>query len=304
MSSAYAPPTGSAMRATQNTNEVLRLLITQRRLYSRAKRIQSVRWFGLLVIGLAAPVVTVVEPSLAVGVGALAGAWLFLGRTLLVVGEGRLTSKAAALQDKLDRQIFAMPTTVERSDLPTLEDVAKVLGDIDVPSVAAEDGLVDWYDIDAATPGVKFVAIAQRMNVAYSDQLLRSTVLLWTIVAIVWCAALIILSLVVGLSLTTFLLGVFLPALPAALDVGVYIRSIARASRDRRDVAKAIEKRLASTAEPVKSEDLLAWQDLMFGLRLSTPQIPDWLYKLTRPLNEAAARSAADELGREEDPTA
>ena len=48
------------MLAKQDERDALRLLIAQRRLYRRAKRWLGLRWFGMLVIGLAAPVVAVI----------------------------------------------------------------------------------------------------------------------------------------------------------------------------------------------------------------------------------------------------
>lgn len=62
----YTPPASSAMLKTQDTLEALRLLIAQRRLYRRAKRWLAFRWFGMAVIGVFAPIVSVLNPGMAV----------------------------------------------------------------------------------------------------------------------------------------------------------------------------------------------------------------------------------------------
>jgi hypothetical protein len=62
----YTPPSSAEMLVRQDESDALRLLIAQRRLYSRAKLWMGLRWFGMLVIGLAAPVVSVIFPNLAV----------------------------------------------------------------------------------------------------------------------------------------------------------------------------------------------------------------------------------------------
>ena len=81
----YTPPaTGATLLRRQDEVDALRLLIAQKRLYSCAKRWVAIRWFGMLIIGLAAPIVAVIWPQSSVIVGSIAGAWLFLGRTLLM----------------------------------------------------------------------------------------------------------------------------------------------------------------------------------------------------------------------------
>ena len=51
----YRPPTTVSMIDGQNEVRALRLLLAQRKLYSRAKRWSFLRWIGFSVIGVAAP---------------------------------------------------------------------------------------------------------------------------------------------------------------------------------------------------------------------------------------------------------
>lgn len=69
----YTPPSSAEMRERQDEEEALRLLIAQRRLYRRAKRWLGLRWFGMVAIGLGAPVVSVTKPDLAVVAGGSGG---------------------------------------------------------------------------------------------------------------------------------------------------------------------------------------------------------------------------------------
>jgi hypothetical protein len=60
----YSPPvTGAILLRRQDELDALRLLIAQKRLYSRAKRWVAIRWFGMLVIGLAAPIIAMIWPQ-------------------------------------------------------------------------------------------------------------------------------------------------------------------------------------------------------------------------------------------------
>lgn len=295
----YTPPASANIKSRQNDTDALRLLVAQRRLHSKAKVWQGVLWFGLLAIGVAAPLVSVIWPSLAVVSGAIAGAWLFLGRTLLQRLQTRQTDRAAAAQEEFDFLVFNMPRTVSRSNAPRVDELAKLAGpDAEIDAVAKSERLVDWYPVDGANAGVVSVAIAQCANAAYSNRLLRTTVTLWVVVSVVWGAVLAVLSLTADLKLSTFLAGVLLPVLPATLDVFEYIVALHRAGQDRGSLARTIEGRLSDQGTPIEPAELLVWQERMYELRRSTPQVPNWLYKLTRASNEAAMHSAANELGR------
>lgn len=296
----YAPPASTDMLARQNDIDALRFLVAQRRLYSRAKWWLGLRWFGMLVIGLAAPVVSVVWPALAVVAGSVAGLWIFLGRTLLVSAQSTATTKAAATQEQFDFYVFEMPASIERSTIPSIEEISDIAGDDSkLGEVAANEKLLDWYPISSADSGTATVAISQRANASYSDRLLRTTVIVWAALTAVWVTFLIVVSIVVGISLTTFLLGVLLPILPAFLDVVEYVSGMRKAARGRGDLARSIEQRLKGNGALIDGNDLLVWQERLYELRRSTPQVPDFIYKIKRAANERAMKSAALQLGKQ-----
>ncbi len=295
----YTPPTSATMRERQNHADALRLLIAQRRIYNVAKRWQSARWVGVMIIGIAAPVLAIIVPQAAVVVGAVAGAWLFFGRTAFAWGETLKMGRAAAVQEDFDRYVFAMPVTIARTTAPTREDIAAIAGDrAQTLTIARREKLLDWYPISLGASGATSVAVSQRANAAYSDRLLRATVAVWASASLGWALLMTIVSLAAGLSLGTFLVGVLLPVLPACLDAFEYIRSTFLAARDRRDLAATIESRLLTGAAPVDGQELLVWQERIYELRQTTPQILNWLYRLLRPSNEAAMHAAAEDLTR------
>jgi hypothetical protein len=298
--SKYKPPPSADMLARQNDDDSLRFLVAQRRLYSRAKRWLGLRWFGMLVIGLAAPVVSVVWPNLAVVSGAVAGLWIFLGRTVLMSAQSTATAKAAAIQEQFDFHVFGMPASIERSTLPSLEEISAIVGpDSRLRAVATDEDLIDWYPIDRGDTGTAAVAISQRANASYSDSLLRTTAVVWVILTAVWIVALVVASAVVGISLVTFLVGVLLPILPAFLDVVEYVAGMRKAARGRGDLARSIEQHLKGNKGTIDGNDLLVWQERLYELRRSTPQVPDLIYKIKRAANERAMKSAASQLGKQ-----
>jgi hypothetical protein len=108
--------------------------------------------------------------------------------------------------------------------------------------------------------------------------------------------ALIAASLVAELTLLQFLAGVLLPLLPAFLDIVQYVVGIWRAARDRGDLARSIQERLGGTGDLIDPSDLLVWQERLYGLRTSTPEVPDFIYRIQRKANERAMHSAARQL--------
>jgi hypothetical protein len=294
----YTPPDSTTMATRQNQPQALRLLLAQRRSYSRAKWWLGLRWFGMLTIGLAAPLVSVINPDLAVVAGAVAGLWLFLGRTLLVYVQSGQSVAAAAIQEKFDFLVFGMPASVPRSVMPTLEEITALTGpDETLDSTAEKENLKGWYPFDLDKTGLLAVAIAQRANAAYSGLLLRTTAKLWAVVTVVWIIALVVLSVMLTVPLSAFLLGVLFPVLPAGLDVVEYIGRIRTASRERNDLASSIEASLHDPDDELSPSDLLVWQEQLFHLRKIAPDVPDFIYKLTRSRNERSMRAVAEQLG-------
>jgi hypothetical protein len=193
-----------------------------------------------------------------------------------------------------------MSSSIERSTLPSMEEISAIAGpDMNLAAVASDEELLGWYPINTDDSGIVTVAISQRANVAYADRLLRTTAVIWSAATGLWVIALVGVSVVMGISLITFLVGALLPLLPAFLDVVEYAGGVWRAARGRSDLAQSIEHRLKGAGEVIEGGDLLVWQERMYDLRRSNPQVPDLIYKIKRAVNERAMKSAASQLGKQ-----
>lgn len=122
----------------------------------------------------------------------------------------------------------------------------------------------------------------------------------WALVATGWLIGLSVWAAATGIELADFLLGALFPVLPAFLDVTEYLISTWKSARDRSDLAATIATRLTAGQPAIEGQELLVWQERLFDLRRTTPQVPDWLYALTRKRNEAAMHAAAASLRRNE----
>ena len=294
----YQPPTTAAMINGQNEVQALRLLLAQRRLYSRAKWWSFLRWIGFSVIGVGAPILTAIVPKAAVVVGAAAGVWIFLSRTWFSSVEQDLAAKAAEIQERFDQWVFGMPELVTRVPSASREEIVRLVGD-DKTAVADADRerLTDWYPFDGRVDGAMSIAIAQRANAAYSERLLNANANVWLTITLAWSAAAVIVGVLVGLTFTQFFLGVALPLLPALLDVWDQFRWTKRAGEVRRAMADGIEKAVRGRNDrELSPEDLLLWQDQTYELRRTSPQVPNLVYKRARDRNEQAMHTAAAEL--------
>ena len=208
--------------------------------------------------------------------------------------------RAACVQEELDQYLFTMPETITRAERPSPEDIALVAPEEDASlTIAAQkERLTDWYPVDAAAPGAVTIAIAQRSNAAYTDRLIRTTVTVWGLCAVVWLAILVLWASLSGITLANFLLGALFPVLPAFLDVAEYVGNTWKAAQDRSDLAATIANRITQDDTSIDGQDLLVWQERLFDLRRTTPQVPNWLYRLTRRRNERAMNAAARQFRR------
>lgn len=281
----------------QDEPHALRLLLAQRRMYSRAKRWNYIRVFGIGVVALGAPIITVIIPHVAEIIGAVAGAWIFLARTIFLAGERRWTGPAASVQDAFDTFVFNLPTNPAISSEP--ERIADIIRNDSVEQYANSEHLLGWYSLKPEIPIVPATAICQQSNLAYSQRLLKRHASVWLLVGVIWGIVAIAIGIAFGLTLSQFLIGIVLPVLPAVLDARDLWHSAGTAAHDRSRLSDAVADRISAwPSHVIKMDDLRNWQDQLFILRRDGPLVPDFLYHWTRSKNERAMSARAAELAR------
>jgi hypothetical protein len=191
-----------------------------------------------------------------------------------------------------------MPTLALRDPKATPEEVAALAGkDAEIPATAAKEQLLSWYYFDSRVNGTASIAIAQRANAAYSERLLNANAKTWLSITLLWSIVAVVVSLIKRIDLSTFILGVALPLLPALLDVSDQWRTTRRAGADRRSMADGIEMALRGRSDhELSGDDLLVWQEQLYELRRHSPQVPNLIYKRTRQRNERIMNTAAADL--------
>jgi hypothetical protein len=264
-------------------------------MYTCAKRWNYVRVTGIVVIALAAPVISVLIPRSATILGAIAGAWIFLARTFFLSRERRWVRPAAGVQDAFDSYVYGLPANIAVAPEP--ERTADIIGDDDVLKHARKERLLGWYSLNPALPGTPAIAISQHTNLAYSRRLLSRHAEIGLGVGIAWGLIAVVIGISFHLSLAEFLLGVVMPVLPAVLDARELWDSARLAADDRSRLSEALAARIrAWPSHAIKLEDLRSWQDQIYRLRRDGPLVPDFLYRRTRSDNERAMSALAEDF--------
>jgi|GEM_PF-1195426 len=304
----YEPPDARTIAAAQETVESLKLLLVQRRLYSRAKVWTTVRGLGVGLVAVAAPLVAAFWQPLAVSAAAAAAAWYVLNRVLFRPLERRDATRGATAQEQFDVAVFGMPTIAVRDPRVLPEDILRIAGTSKRRRKAyTEEKLRGWYPIQEDVPGRVAIAIAQRGNLAYTRCLLQRHANLWLWLLSGWAVVAVGISLWFSFDLATFLLAVALPVMPPLVDAVDEFLHMRAAGREREALANEIEDAIradgsvpirADGSVPIRPEQLLAWQGQLFALRRDSPLVPDWLYWVLRDRAEADMSEAAETIGK------
>ena len=295
----YEPPNASAIGDAQNRDSNLKLLLAQRRLYSRAKIWTTVRGVGVGLIAVAAPLIAAFWEPLAVWAAAVAAGWYILNRVVFRRLERRDATCGATAQELFDVTVFGMPTIAVRDPRLLPEHVARIIGRGSPRrrQAYADEELRNWYPIKTNVPGRVAIAIAQRGNLAYTRRLLQRHATLWLWLLCGWAVAAIAIALCFEFSLATFLLAVALPVMPPLVDAWDEYSQIRVAGREREALANEIEDAIkADATSPIPPQQLLTWQGQLFALRRDSPLVPDWLYWLLRDRAEAEMSEAAETI--------
>ena len=278
----------------QNTEEALKLLYLQRKLYNKSKNWGRLRIIGVLVLGVVSPVIIFFAPSATIPVAAIAAMWLTLSRTWFANRERDYAHKAALIQNEFDCLVFGIEQNMKDDSSLTLEERADILSVPDFNSAIRRERLEDWYPFNDSASETLNIAVAQRANAAYTDRLLRANSSLVLCLSIAWIVIVVSFAIYQKLPAFELVLGIIAPVLPGLLDNLENWLNVVNASKQRRSLAKEIED--MTTGGDDISPHLQHWQQRTYELRLTTPYLPNLLYWALRNKNEAAMKSAADAL--------
>lgn len=266
--------------------------LAARRFYKRAKTAKRVRVAGAFVFAVAGPVAVLVEPAVLAWLGAAAGAWILVSRTLLQRIEDQNRALGARAQEMFDSYVLGIPWNDALTRPVAEEEIASA-------SRKEKPDSEPWYPDTGNATWPRDVLICQRANAVWARR--QHDRYAWFVgaAALVW--ALVGIGVAIGkdANLVTYLVTIALPSLPALLDAIDSVRDHLQASEDRDLVEESLNGHIK--AGDATETTLRQIQDRLFELRVSAPLVPEWFYKLQRSSFEEDMAKAADALSKQTD---
>lgn len=289
-----APRAPNHIATRQNTERSLDLIAAYSRRYKTAARWRRLRVLGTYSLALLTPLLGLLWPGRAALIGALAAAWLVIGRTVFSYIEQTYSARAADIQEILDTELFGLPwngAVAGRQDR-VREDIAEAAPHRRQPTHR------NWYNAVDATPWPADVLLCQLQNVAWGRRNHRAY--LPYLVACGLALVLLDLAWAIGrdMSVYDFLILLFLPTAPALLDLADLILSHHRHGQAKgrtEDNIRELLQRLTG-GEQIDRDECRRVQDAIYQLRCTGPRIPAWFYRHHRPKDHAVLAASLDDL--------
>ncbi|MFD8044832.1 S-4TM family putative pore-forming effector [Streptomyces chartreusis] len=298
-------PAGASARIKerQDQPEHLTRLLAYSHLYKTAVRWRRIRIWGNVVMALTAPLFAVFLPSDASTRGAIAAAWLVLGRTVLSSLEQSYSLQGANVQELYDTKLFHLPwnqALVGREPVP--DDVSAA-----ARRIRDHGPYLDWYSIDLGdTPWPGDVLLCQRQSAVWSRRDHRAYGTFLAISGGTWTLTIIVFALARDMTLLTFLVALFLPSAAALLDTIELAREHWQQSVKRRQVEDDIHdvwNKYQASPRDIPIAECQRLQDATYLLRRDSPPVPKWFYNLRRHETAAVTSDGTTSLRSSSDPS-
>lgn len=261
--------------------------------YDLAGRWHTVRVAGTIGLALLAPIISFNWPSTTDVVAAAASIWLLASRAALGPAEDWERHRAVNTQELFDTYVFQLAWNPSAAGRPTAEE--------NIAKAAAKQHKTEptnWYADTKDLPRPLDVVLCQRSSAAWG----RGTHFTYAVTLV--CAGTVVLAagLIIGVAsdvtLSDYLLRLFLPMVPALLDTIDMFRSHWATSRQKGQIEHAADGLWALAVHDLTAvtlDDCRRLQDQSYRLRRDGPRVPSWLYRLRHDSDEGAMRQAADQ---------
>lgn len=281
----------SVITGRQQLPAAVQFLAAAKHFYKQAKWIQRVRVGVAMMLALAGPIAVFLEPDARPLLGAAGGGWIFISRILLQHLESNRRNLGARAQESFDTTVL---------DIPWNHLLARPVSPEEIAAAARSEGLEgvsSWYPDPGDAPWPIDVLICQRSNAVWGRRQHTSYAWFVGIGTALWAFLGIGVAVCVDASLSSYLITIALPSIPAFLDATDHVRSHSSAALSRQLVEDSIDNHL--TAKDADAPALRRIQDRLYELRETAPLVPEWFYTLMRSGYEADMRAAASALTKQ-----
>ncbi|MFF4263013.1 S-4TM family putative pore-forming effector [Streptomyces virginiae] len=263
----------------QNSTACLKQLAAQRRLYSDAKAIYGVRVAAVFGAGVLSVSASWAFSQHRVLIGGLAAAFGFAVSVFGTTREKRKIKEASSVQELFDTSVFGLPwneVLVERPASAGINEAAKR---------HKGGGLSDWYTDTGGAPRPLDVVMCQRSNLGWSTSAHRAWAAFIAGFGILAFSYSTLISVLVGPSFTSALVGFYVPLLPTLKEVIDIWRSNLESVATKQKAegkAQTLWRRAMDRGEIPEEAECRQLQDLILMSRQSNALIPDWFYWVRR----------------------
>lgn len=280
----------------QNSEQGLRLLLAQRRTYTKAKL-----WsYAVLALGFVLFVAqffkgyvsNLGEPLSYLGLLSGLIIWLF-DKTATT----KAVEKAAKIQEEFDTRVFNLPWNESKvgSKIPK-ESILEAAGNGKAP-----DNLRNWYEPDTLSSIQPNIAIllCQRYNASWEFRLKKRFAVLMNCLFWLFIIGILAAGIWLNYSLKEWVLTMLAPAIGLLYKIYDLHDAFKETGKDQEAVFEECEKEIESfkkTKIPPSSERLRLIQDKIYKYRNQKSLVPDWLYNLSRIGDQTRITKATAEI--------
>lgn len=268
----------ASINTSQNSDLSIRTQAAKDYWYKIAQRWHFLQVSVATALALGAPLALWFAPSWGPALGAIAGAWIFIGRILVKPLESKYQLKGVAAHESFDVNIFGLLWNDGLAKKPSDEEIHSADRSYDASARAAK--FADWYAVDESVQWPLSVLLCQRSNAVWARRQHSAYGTTLAVAAAAWVVAGILVSAADGASLASYLATIALPSLPGLLDAVESSQAHFDASKKRLALEAECDNLIESTSATV--ETLREIQDRLFGYRRDSPLVAQWFYKLLR----------------------
>ena len=278
------------IRERQNCQRSQERLAAQRWLYRQVKKVEGVRLVGVVAVaGFALWGLTREAESYGHVATVLVVLLWFVDQPVLVRWADRMKEEAAAIQEAFDCFVLDLPWSDHSGVEQPTDDRVKELARRKGARSDSPDELADWYRAEAIP--VEPVAArlhCQRASCRWDERLRRE----WIRVVKSVVGASVVMVLVGSVLAEVSLLNVVLAAAAGLRLIAWVVLEVSAQSSARKRIEK-LHRFLSRAGEQTGRQTLCdVWlvQARLFEHRRLSPVVPEWFYKLRKPVYEAAER--------------
>ena len=260
----------------QNSDKFINLLSSQRFFYTQAKKNRNLKLLFAFLLVILSPIIILLFESTALILGIIGGIGVASSFIIDFI-ENKNVKTAANIQEQFDTEIFGIEWN-------------RILLGAKIPIEIILDGnrnfkgektkMRDWY---GNLTGINYpynILICQRSNLIW-DWRLRNKFAFGLILLLILIVGLgVTICILKELTLANYLLGIFVPSIPAFTFSIREIYEHFTISKDKIELMQVIDTLIEKDA--IFNSDLRQIQDRIYSLRIKQALVPDWFYEKYR----------------------